>query len=48
MKFFVEPAIEIEKFELVDVITTSNEDPTNPTESTIPGEYEIGNEAFPE
>ena len=23
MKFFVEPAIEIEKFEMVDVITTS-------------------------
>ena len=26
MKFFVEPAIEIEKFELVDVITTSVDD----------------------
>lgn len=35
MKFFAEPTIEIEKFEMVDVITTSD-----------PGDWGMGGEDF--
>ena len=37
MKTFVEPAIEIEKFEMLDVITTSD---------LVPPGWELGEEEF--
>lgn len=43
MKFFVEPAVEIEKFELIDVITVSDgSEETKPLETTPP--YDVGDE----
>lgn len=38
MKLFTEPTVEIEKFELVDVITTS--------ETTTPPDWGMGGEDF--
>ena len=43
MKFFVEPAVEIEKFELIDVITVSDgSEETVPVETALP--YDPGEE----
>ena len=45
MKLFVEPVIEVEKFELVDVITTSVDIPPETTEPTTP-DWGMGGEDF--